>query len=113
PHSAGFHLRQICSLIALAVLSGAVCYRGLPLRLISPERGDFEVGRRFVTRLNQSRWFKTGVSTVIICSPLLHKPMSDSISNLRHVPSVDQLLRTDEARRLRDSIGVRRLTAIA
>ncbi|HEX5964470.1 MAG TPA: L-seryl-tRNA(Sec) selenium transferase [Pyrinomonadaceae bacterium] len=39
--------------------------------------------------------------------------MSDPISNLRHVPSVDQLLRTDEARRLRDSVGARRLTAIA
>ncbi len=39
--------------------------------------------------------------------------MSDPVSNLRHVPSVDQLLRTDEARRLRDSIGVKRLTAIA
>ena len=39
--------------------------------------------------------------------------MADSTSNLRHVPSVDQLLRTDEARRLRDSIGIKRLTAIA
>jgi L-seryl-tRNA(Ser) seleniumtransferase len=39
--------------------------------------------------------------------------MSDPTSNLRHVPSVDQLLRTDEARRLRDSVGVKRLTAIA
>jgi L-seryl-tRNA(Ser) seleniumtransferase len=39
--------------------------------------------------------------------------MSDPISNLRHVPSVDQLLRTDEARRLRDSLGIKRLTAIA
>lgn len=39
--------------------------------------------------------------------------MSDSTSNLRHVPSVDQLLRTDEARRLRDSVGIKRLTAIA
>ena len=39
--------------------------------------------------------------------------MSDSTSNLRHVPSVDQLLRTDEARRLRDTIGIKRLTAIA
>jgi L-seryl-tRNA(Ser) seleniumtransferase len=39
--------------------------------------------------------------------------MSDPISNLRHVPSVDQLLRTDEALRLRDSVGIRRLTAIA
>jgi L-seryl-tRNA(Ser) seleniumtransferase len=39
--------------------------------------------------------------------------MSDPISNLRHVPSVDQLLRTDEARQLRDSVGVKRLTAIA
>ena len=39
--------------------------------------------------------------------------MSDPTSNLRHVPSVDQLLRTDEAHRLRDSIGIKRLTAIA
>ena len=39
--------------------------------------------------------------------------MADSTSNLRHVPSVDRLLRTDEARRLRDSIGIKRLTAIA
>ena len=39
--------------------------------------------------------------------------MSDSTSNLRYVPSVDQLLRTDEARRLRDTIGIKRLTAIA
>lgn len=35
------------------------------------------------------------------------------MSNLRHVPSIDQLLRTDEARRLRESIGLKRLTAIA
>jgi L-seryl-tRNA(Ser) seleniumtransferase len=35
------------------------------------------------------------------------------ISPLRHVPSVDQLLRTDVARRLRESIGVKRVTAIA
>ncbi|HEX5889836.1 MAG TPA: L-seryl-tRNA(Sec) selenium transferase [Pyrinomonadaceae bacterium] len=34
-------------------------------------------------------------------------------SNLRHVPSVDQLLRTDVARRLRESIGLKRVTAIA
>ena len=39
--------------------------------------------------------------------------MSDTISNLRYVPSVDQLLRTDEARQLRDSIGLKRVTAIA
>jgi len=39
--------------------------------------------------------------------------MSDPNSNLRHVPSVDQLLRTDEARELRETIGVKRLTAIA
>ena len=39
--------------------------------------------------------------------------MSDSNSNLRHVPSVDQLLRTDEGRRLRETIGIKRLTAIA
>ena len=34
-------------------------------------------------------------------------------SNLRHVPSVDQLLRTDVAQRLRETIGLKRLTAIA
>ena len=39
--------------------------------------------------------------------------MSNPVSNLRHVPSVDQLLRTDEARELRDAIGIKRLTAIA
>jgi L-seryl-tRNA(Ser) seleniumtransferase len=36
-----------------------------------------------------------------------------TISDLRHVPSVDQLLRTDLARRLRESIGLKRVTAIA
>jgi L-seryl-tRNA(Ser) seleniumtransferase len=35
------------------------------------------------------------------------------ISGLRHVPSVDQLLRTDVARQLRESIGLKRVTAIA
>lgn len=34
-------------------------------------------------------------------------------SNLRHVPSVDQLLHTDVAQRLRESIGLKRVTAIA
>jgi L-seryl-tRNA(Ser) seleniumtransferase len=34
-------------------------------------------------------------------------------SNLRHVPSVDQLLRTDVARALRETIGLKRVTAIA
>ena len=34
-------------------------------------------------------------------------------SNLRHVPSVDQLLRTDVARELREAIGLKRVTAIA
>ena len=34
-------------------------------------------------------------------------------SNLRHVPSVDQLLRTDAARELRELVGLRRLTNIA
>lgn len=33
--------------------------------------------------------------------------------NLRYVPSVDQLLRTDAARELRDLVGLRRLTNIA
>jgi L-seryl-tRNA(Ser) seleniumtransferase len=35
------------------------------------------------------------------------------ISGLRHVPSVDQLLRTDVGRQLRESIGLKRVTAIA
>lgn len=39
--------------------------------------------------------------------------MPDSNSNLRHVPSVDQLLKTDAGRQLRDAIGIKRLTAIA
>lgn len=39
--------------------------------------------------------------------------MSDPNSNLRHVPSIDQLLRTDAARELRDAIGIKRVTAIA
>lgn len=39
--------------------------------------------------------------------------MSDSNSNLRHVPSVDQLLRTSAAAELRNTIGLKRLTAIA
>jgi len=34
-------------------------------------------------------------------------------SHLRHVPSVDQLLRTDVARELREAIGLKRVTAIA
>jgi len=34
-------------------------------------------------------------------------------ARLRHVPSVDQLLRTDAARQLRNLVGVRRLTNIA
>lgn len=34
-------------------------------------------------------------------------------SDLRHVPSVDQLLHTDVARQLRESIGLKRVTAIA
>lgn len=34
-------------------------------------------------------------------------------ARLRHVPSVDQLLRTNEARELRGSVGIRRLTNIA
>lgn len=34
-------------------------------------------------------------------------------ARLRHVPSVDQLLRTDAARQLRNMVGIRRLTNIA
>jgi L-seryl-tRNA(Ser) seleniumtransferase len=41
------------------------------------------------------------------------KPKKDGESKLRLVPSVDQLLRTDSAKALRESIGIRRLTAIA
>src|SRR5215213_11772756 len=39
--------------------------------------------------------------------------MSNLNDNLRHVPSVDQLLRTGAARELRDRLGVRRATNIA
>ena len=39
--------------------------------------------------------------------------MSNLNDNLRHVPSVDQLLRTGAARELRDRVGVRRATNIA
>jgi L-seryl-tRNA(Ser) seleniumtransferase len=41
------------------------------------------------------------------------KPQKAGESKLRLVPSVDQLLRTDTAVALRDSIGIRRLTAMA
>jgi L-seryl-tRNA(Ser) seleniumtransferase len=41
------------------------------------------------------------------------KPKKEGESKLRLVPSVDQLLRTDSAKALRESIGIRRLTAIA
>lgn len=43
----------------------------------------------------------------------MSKPQKVEASLLRMIPSVDQLLRTDEALALRDSIGIRRLTAIA
>ena len=39
--------------------------------------------------------------------------MPDQENSLRHVPSVDQLLRTEEARELRGLVGVKRLTNIA
>ena len=39
--------------------------------------------------------------------------MSNVNDNLRHVPSVDQLLRTDAARALRERVGTRRATNIA
>jgi L-seryl-tRNA(Ser) seleniumtransferase len=39
--------------------------------------------------------------------------MANLNDNLRHVPSVDQLLRTDAARELRDRVGTRRATNIA
>jgi L-seryl-tRNA(Ser) seleniumtransferase len=41
------------------------------------------------------------------------EPEKTGDSRLRNVPSVDQLLRTDAVRELRDSIGIRRSTAIA
>ena len=39
--------------------------------------------------------------------------MPDQENSLRHVPSVDQLLRTDAARELRELVGTKRLTNIA
>jgi L-seryl-tRNA(Ser) seleniumtransferase len=41
------------------------------------------------------------------------KPEKTGRENLRHVPSVDQLLRTEAARELRGLVGIRRLTNIA
>ena len=43
----------------------------------------------------------------------MSKPEKVASANLRHVPSVDQLLRTDAARELRELVGMRRLTNIA
>jgi len=39
--------------------------------------------------------------------------MPDQENRLRHVPSVDQLLRTDSARELRALVGIKKLTSIA
>ena len=39
--------------------------------------------------------------------------MSERENSLRHVPSVDQLLRTEAARELRGLVGIKRLTNIA
>lgn len=43
----------------------------------------------------------------------MSKPEKTAREKLRHVPSVDQLLRTDAGRELRDLVGIRRLTNIA
>ena len=43
----------------------------------------------------------------------MSEPEKTAVANLRHVPSVDQLLRTDAARELRNLIGIRKLTGIA
>ena len=43
----------------------------------------------------------------------MSKPEKTPRANLRHVPSVDQLLRTAAARELRELVGIRRLTNIA
>src|SRR6185437_12631427 len=65
---------------------------------------------------------RSGPQRKIIPSQHLKKPMSKpekttraspTRGNLRHVPSVDQLLRTDAARELRELVGIRRLTNIA
>jgi len=57
---------------------------------------------------------KTDVSTSILSFlNQMAKPKKTAHANLRHVPSVDQLLRTDAARELRDLVGIRRLTNIA
>jgi L-seryl-tRNA(Ser) seleniumtransferase len=53
------------------------------------------------------------VNSLLSVSEIARNPMPDTNSNLRHVPSVDQLLRTDAARELRQTIGIKRLTAIA
>ena len=49
----------------------------------------------------------------LILSTLNPMTKPEKQANLRHVPSVDQLLRTDAARVLREQVGIRRLTNIA
>ena len=49
----------------------------------------------------------------LILSTLNPMAKPEKHANLRHVPSVDHLLRTDAARLLREQVGIRRLTNIA
>ena len=49
----------------------------------------------------------------LILSILDPMPKPEKHANLRNVPSIDQLLRTDAARELRERVGIRRLTNIA
>src|SRR4026209_2910072 len=64
------------------------------------------------TRPKQNRRLKTSVSTSILNSL---NPMAkpEKQASLRHVPSVDQLLRSDVARELREVVGLKKLTNIA
>ena len=62
----------------------------------------------------QSRCCESNVSIETIFRVISTEvSMSNLNDNLRHVPSVDQLLRTDAARELRDRVGPRRATNIA
>ena len=49
----------------------------------------------------------------LILNPLIPMAKPEKQASLRHVPSVDQLLRSDAARELREIVGLKRLTNIA
>src|SRR6185503_15276470 len=90
--SAGCRRRRICSWPEPVVWLAAVCCRVVPKEKTSSSSLAFY-----------------GES----CKSCYLLDMANPNDNLRHVPSVDQLLRTDAARELRERVGTRRATNIA